>query len=305
MIEFKRPQLEDRSWMEPYLRGSGFRSCEYTFTNLYTWAGPYLQSAAVVEGFLVVRTDYDGGSYSWGAGSGSRRDMILALYHDAQQRGVPFRLWGMTEEQCQQIEDLFPGMFTFQNFEDGADYCYTAEKLATLSGKKLHAKRNHIHRFEDNFPDWRVEEITEENLSQCLIVAQDWEKEETAAGLDDWEERAGEAALHKAAKHYRELGLEGLILYGEDKPLAFTMGQPISGDTYDVIFEKAYGEVQGAYAMINREFARWVQKHYPEIVYLNREDDMGEPNLRKAKLSYHPDLMVNKYLASLKDGAVL
>ena len=76
--------------------------------------------------------------------------------------------------------------------------------------------------------------------------------------------------------------------------MAFTMGSPISVDTFDVHFEKAYGEIQGAYTMINREFARWVRDRYPEVRYLNREDDMGLEGLRKAKESYYPDCMVEK-----------
>lgn len=83
------------------------------------------------------------------------------------------------------------------------------------------------------------------------------------------------------------------------------MGKSLGGDTYDVFFEKAYADIQGAHPMINREFARWVRAHHPEIVYLNREDDMGEENLRKAKLSYHPDLLLEKYVAELKEGAAL
>lgn len=305
MIDFKRPQLEDRVWIDPILKASGFRSCEYTFTNLYTWAEAYDESVAMVEGFLVIRCDSEQGSYSWGAGSGDRKALIQALYADSLERDCPFYLWGMTEEQCQEIEALFPGKFQFEDYRDGADYCYTVDKLAVLAGKKLHAKRNHIYRFEDNYPEWHVEEITRENLPQCMALAKDWEKEEREAGLEDWTEKVGQDALYLAAAHYEELGLEGLILYGDRKPLAFTMGELISGDTYDVIFEKAYSEIQGAYAMINREFARWVREHHPQVKYLNREDDMGEPNLRKAKLSYRPDLMVEKWLAGLKPGETL
>ncbi len=311
MINFKRPQMEDKEWIDQAFRSSGFRSCEYTFTNLYTWAEAYDETVAIVEGFVVIRVGAEEGSYVWGAERGAggqtydRRACLLALYQDSLERGCPFRVVALTQEQCAELEELFPGKFTFENYRDGADYCYTVEKLSTLAGKKLHAKRNHIHRFEENFPEWRVEEITPDNLDLCMKIARDWEKEEDEAGLTDWTSEAGEDALRLSVKHYEELGLEGLILYGEDKPLAFTIGQPIGGDTYDVIFEKAYAEVQGAYAMINREFARWVGAHHPEIVYMNREDDLGEPNLRKAKLSYKPDLMVEKWLSALKPGEVL
>lgn len=308
MIAFKRPQLEDQSWIAPIFRASGQRSCEYTFTNLYTWAEAYDEKVALVEGFLVIRTESDGGSYSWGIGSGDRRRLMEALYQDSLERGVPFILWGMNREQCGELEEMYPGKFLFEDYRDGSDYCYSIDKLCTLAGKKLHAKRNHIHRFEENFPGWHTEPVTVENLPQCIRLAKDWEKEEAEAGLEDWESREGENALYLSVQHYEELGLEGLILFADescDRPLAFTIGTLISGDTYDVLFEKAYGEVQGAYPMINREFSRWVKEHYPQVAYMNREDDLGEPNLRKAKLSYHPDLMVEKWLVTLKEGEAL
>ena len=111
--------------------------------------------------------------------------------------------------------------------------------------------------------------------------------------------------LRLAKTYQQELGLEGLLLRADGKPVAFTAGKSLGGDTYDVFFEKAHSEIQGAYPMINREFARWIRKNHPEIRYLNREDDMGEENLRKAKLSYHPDLLLEKYVAELKEGETL
>lgn len=305
MIDFQLPQLSDAVWIDPVFLSCGYRSCEYTFTNLITWAQAYQEKVALLDGFVLIRVDGEGGCYAWPAGPGDKEHVIRALYQDAQERGVPFRLVGLTGEQYEELDALFPGKFTRDDNRDGADYCYTVEKLATLTGKKLHAKRNHIHRFEENFPDWTVEPITRANISDCLTVARDWEKAEQAEGLDDWSEQEGEYALRFAFDHFEELGLEGLLLRGGGRSLAFTMGRTIGGDTYDVMFEKAYWDVQGAYPMINREFALWVREHHPEIVYLNREDDLGEPNLRKAKLSYYPDLMVEKYLCDLKEGETL
>lgn len=305
MIDFKTPQLSDRDWINGIFRASGLRSCEYTFTNLFTWAEAYEEKVALVDGFLVIRTESEETSYSWGVGFGDRKKLMETLYQDSLERNTPFHIWGMTREQCEEIENLFPGKFDFSDYRDGSDYCYHIDKLCTLAGKKLHAKRNHIHRFEDNYPDWYTEVITPANFTDCFKVTQDWEKVTQEEGLDDWTSREGEYAMRYAFDHYDKLDLEGLVLYGGGRPLAFTIGRIIGGDTYDVMFEKAYWDVQGAYPMINREFTRWVKEHHPEIVYMNREDDLGEPNLRKAKLSYYPDLMVKKLLCPLKEGETL
>ena len=98
--------------------------------------------------------------------------------------------------------------------------------------------------------------------------------------------------------HFEALGLEGGLIRINGSVAAFTIGDRLNGDTYDVHFEKAYAGIQGAYAMINREFARWVREHHPDIKYLNREEDMGVEGLRKAKESYYPDLLLEKYTAT-------
>ena len=108
-------------------------------------------------------------------------------------------------------------------------------------------------------------------------------------------------ALRLALAHYDELGLEGGLIRVYGEVVAFTIGDILSSDTYDVHFEKAYGERQGAYAAINQQFARWVREHHPQVRYLNREDDMGVEGLRKAKESYYPDRMVEKHSAVWRD----
>lgn len=316
MIEFQRPTLADRQRFEPLLHKSGFRSCEYSFANLLAWAEAYDERIAIVDGFAVVWVGCEGGNYLWPSGEGDRKALLLKLWEDSRERGNRFTLVGMTRDQCDELEALFPGKFSYENPEGAADYCYTVEKLATLTGKKLHAKRNHIHRFEERFPNWHIEPLSGKTLPDCKAIIRDWETEEAAAGLADWASDQGEAALWLSLRNREALGLDGMVLYdgggiGEDgaplpdRAVAFCMGQKLGGDTYDVLFEKAYGEVQGAYAMINRAFSRWVQAEYPDVVYMNREDDLDEPNLRKAKRSYYPDLMVEKWNAHLAPGAAL
>jgi DNA-binding transcriptional regulator YhcF (GntR family) len=92
----------------------------------------------------------------------------------------------------------------------------------------------------------------------------------------------------------RKLELEGLVLYVGGQAVAMTMGSRLDAETFDIHFEKADTDYPGAYALINRSFARHIREHHPEVKFLNREDDMGIEGLRKAKLSYHPHHMVEK-----------
>ena len=112
-----------------------------------------------------------------------------------------------------------------------------------------------------------------------------------------------QAAMKKALRYRKELGLEGLLLYTNQGATAMTLGSFLSDDTFDVHFEKALDTVDGSYPAINNGFACYLQKKYPQLYFLNREDDMGLEGLRKAKLSYYPEHMVEKYWAHLtEDG---
>jgi hypothetical protein len=111
------------------------------------------------------------------------------------------------------------------------------------------------------------------------------------------------AAIDRALQHYRELELEALLLRAEGRVLAFTAGTRLSRDTFDVHFEKAFTDVQGVYAAINREFAQYIRAKYPDVRYLDREEDMGIEGLRRAKQSYHPIRLIRKYWAQdAEDG---
>ena len=301
MIEFHKPQLTDKPRVDELLRRADHRGCEYNFTNLFVWGGAYDQRIARVGDFLVTHLwGALGCSYIYPAGSGDIAPVLTALEQDAAERGVPFRLVCLTQPQIQELDTLFPGRFTFEADRDGFDYLYDIDRLADLGGKKLHAKRNHINRFIENNPSWVYEDITPESLPECLEMDKEWYRRSMVReGLAEERDLGDEGrALRLAMEHYHALGLEGGLIRVYGEVVAFTMGDLLSSDTYDVHFEKAYGELQGAYAMINREFARRVRQRHPQVRYLNREDDMGVEGLRKAKESYYPDLMVEKYSAS-------
>lgn len=300
MIAFQPPEVGDKPWVDDCFRAAGNRGCEYSFATLFLWSDTFRQQVARMDDYVLERLCGRAGSgYLFPAGRGPLEPVLEALETDAAERGEPCRLLCVTSEQLERLEALRPGQYQCTPDRDGWDYLYEIGRLADLGGKKLHSKRNHIHRFEENCPDWAVEEITVENLAECAEMDLEWNRlyrQERENGAETTQSRMDERhAMSKAFAHYDALGLTGLLLRTGGRVVAFTMGSPIGADTFDIHFEKAYGEIQGAYAMINRAFARWIRDHYPQVCYLNREDDMGLEGLRKAKESYYPDCMVEKY----------
>ena len=307
MIAFRDPEIGDRQWVEERFRASGNQGCEYSFSTLFLWSGAYQQQVASMDGFVLERLRGKlGAGYLFPAGSGPLEPVLSALEKDAAERGEPCRFFCVTPEQAERLEQLRPGQYAFPSDRGGWGYLYALDRLAGLGGKKLHGKRNHIRRFEESHPDWQVEQITMDNLAECAEMDLEWNRRyrsldaagEEAEARTRLDERH---AMSRAFAHYEALGMDGLLLRTGGKVVAFTMGSPISADTFDVHFEKAYGEIQGAYPMINREFARWLQANRPGVRWLNREDDMGLEGLRKSKESYYPDRMVEKSAAIQRD----
>ena len=289
MIPFRRPELSDREMLCEKFLESEYRGCEYSFVNIFIWGH---QEFALVEGELVLFSHWDGRSMYVYPGTRKRGAIIEQLEADAAERGIPMRMYGLDRAATEEIEALFPGKYRFCSNRDGFDYLYEIERLAELRGKKLQQKRNHINRFVDLFPDWYVRPINAENLNECMEMAADWYRVHEDPENDY---RLEKVALCRAFHAFEALGMEGLALYGDDRIVAMTMGNRLRRDTFDVNFEKAYADVPGAYPLINREFARLIRERYPEVVYLNREEDMGIPGLRKSKLSYHPDILLEKF----------
>ena len=296
MIDFHRLTDADLQKYLEYVPCCEQRGCEYSFTNLRIWGR---QQAAFEDGFLILFSQFDRSSvYPFPLGQGDIKTVLDKLIADARTRGIPFRLSSMSKKQCEIVEALYPGEFRFHVDRDCFDYVYRTEDLASLKGKRYQSKRNFVNRFHLNFPDCQFLPLDASTVDAAKAVAQTWMTQRLADDpLADF--HLERTALERAFDHREGLRLEGMVLINDGKPAAMTIGSRLCGNTFDIHFEKAVAGYDGAYAAINQAFARYLQEKYPEVEYLNREDDMGLEGLRKAKLSYHPDHLVEKYWARL------
>lgn len=296
MIKFKDITPKDKETITSYTLCSNRRNCDLSFSNLCSWRFLYNTQFAVYEGFLLIRFWVaDELVYMMPIGQGDLHTVIQTLIDDAHHEKQPFCMLGISTEMCTELEELMPGAFEFTTDRDYADYLYLRNDLATLAGKKLQPKRNHVNRFKKTHPDYQYLPITRDNIQECLDLEAKW----CLANNCDQHEGTGNErrALVYALHHFEELGLNGGILRVNGQTVAFTFGMPINQDTFGIHVEKADTSIEGSYAMINYEFAN----HLPDsFIYLNREEDLGIEGLRKAKLSYQPALLLEKYSACLK-----
>ena len=293
MIHFERLTLDQKSEIDAMLRHAAHRGCAFSFVNLYIWGR---QCAARVGDDLLLFSHFGGKTmYPFPVCPGDPRPALEALMADSAERGIPLRLTGLNRQDVEDLQHWYPDRFAFHCGREGHDYVYAIDDLAELKGKKYQPKRNHINRFLSQFPDARILPLSDETLPDAKALADRWRQRQTEVEDSLMEQ----AALNRAFDHWEALGLEGMVLYVGSQPVAMTMGSRLSEDTFDVHFEKADTDYPGAYALINRSFARHIRDKYPDVKFLNREDDMGIEGLRKAKLSYYPHHMVEKCWAHL------
>lgn len=292
MTQFRPVELQDRDWINSLLSYGPRETLEYNFTTIFLWRSIYHFKAARMGDFVVILSDSARPSFLYPCGKGEVRPVLEAILELCRREGRPAVFHSVSPRAKAELEALYPGQFEFVPARDSADYIYDAESLRSLKGKKLSAKRNHINRFVEAHPEWQYEPLTRENLEEAYQMNLKW------CSMVDCQSEPGlrdeACAVRQAFRHFFDLRLDGGLLRTRDGVVAFSMGDRLNEQTYLVHIEKAFASVQGAYPMINQQFVLHNCKGYQ---YVDREDDAGDEGLRKAKLSYRPAVLAEKYLA--------
>ena len=295
-IEFHEITLDDKAWMDARFQEDDRNACEYTFANNFVWRKVYHVEVAEKYGCAVIRFEEEGVvMYSYPIGAGDRRKVIDELRTICEEEKRPLIMSPLSEADREQMLTWYPEQFLIQGDRNDYDYIYSREKLATLAGKKMHGKRNHIARFQDE-DDWCYEELNDSNIEECRNMTYTWIKMRAEKWNEEMELEM--SVLHEAFDYRKELGLVGGIIRKAGQIVAFSIGEPLNSDTYVVHFEKAFPDMQSAYPMINQQFVLHACEDY---TYVNREEDTGDPGLRKAKMSYYPEILLKKYVAISSD----
>ncbi|MGE5293206.1 MAG: DUF2156 domain-containing protein, partial [Solirubrobacterales bacterium] len=172
---------------------------------------------------------------------------------------------------------------------DDFDYLFPRDKMADLSGRSLHRKKNLVNLFLRSHASV-AKPLLEEYVGDALRILERWRQGQDVPG--DY------VAAREALENMEYLQLCGGIFYVNDEPVAYTLGEELAlGRAFVVHFEKAIREDQyrGVYQYVNQAFAAVLPDKYELI---NREQDLGDPGLRQAKESYKPSGFVVKHRAA-------
>ncbi len=292
---FNNVSIQDKAILDNFLLKNRFGICDYSFANIFIWMKKYNTQFCIYDGFLILRAMLEDGKpvFIFPLGHGDLKKIILDMIKFSENNNEQFRIASLTDEMFAEIKDFLPTTFEIEYNNAYGDYIYLSEKMIGLSGKKLSAKRNHINKFLSLYGDkYEYTNITPDMIPDCIEMNKKWCEERNCNKLE-----SDFCATKTALENFSELGLKGGALKVRGELVAFTLGQPNNAETFNVVVEKALGHIEGAYTMINREFA---SRECKDFTYINREEDLGVEGLRKAKLSYYPHRIIEKKFGVIK-----
>ena len=292
---FKPVNLESKSEISEILKEYGSISCEMCFGNLFVWSGLEGTEYYIRGNILYLRSGSAGYYFpvSQRPVSESRQDIINILNYNNCEKNIKFI--NLFKEQAEFLRAEFG--FKIIERRDKSEYIYDAEKLRTFAGRKLHGKKNHLNKFYALYGGrYKYEDIDGSNLAECLKLSWKWRtlneiyiNDSILTELD---------MVKKFIDNYDKLDLTGGCIKIDGEIKAFTIGERafLGSDCVIIHIEKAtYDEIEGIYPAICSMFLT----ANPEFKLVNREDDLGDEGLRRSKLSYRPEYLLDRYEAEL------
>ena len=301
-IELHALTKADKPLLDRYLHSRYYENAHFSFTNFFMWREPFHLQVGEQDGVLYLGCA--DGQKAWFLQPFTSEEKwpeaVANIVAHCRAAGREVHFMGLEKDFADWLAAREDYHFTIAGNRDESDYVYLAEKLATLSGRKLHAKKNHLNAFHKLYPQVEYLPITEELIPACKQELDSWYRLRTATTEQDNPFIAAERrGILEVLDDYAFFGLEGGAIRVDGRIIAFTFGEQLNTDTAVVHVEKADPNMRGAFTAINQAYVANVWQD--RVTYINREEDMGLEGLRHAKESYKPVKMIEKFTARLVD----
>ena len=286
-------QNADFNIIKEFTKKANTSNCEFSIANVYLWNDNTNLQVALINDILVYRLITNNKAiYSPITIPTDCVTFINQLQEDAKLNNCEFIVNNLSETSIEKLRSEYGEAFDYYYDRADSDYIYLANELITLSGPKLHSKKNNLNKFLKN-NEFVYETINADNIKECLKMA--WLWKECRPYNNDYEEEY--EILKTAFSNYDKYNFLGGLIRIDGEVVAFSFGEQLNNDTFVTHFEKAFDDIPGLYQAINQQFAANTISHF---TYVNREDDMGLEGIRRAKLSYKPVILLDKYYLTHK-----
>jgi hypothetical protein len=300
---FKEISINDKEIFNKFIKQSNYQISEMTFTNFFMWRNLYNFKFAIVNDFLCVISEGENDLYAMMPISISKKHTrltnsikeivnVLKSYFNESGSKLVFKRLSVNDA------NLLKEIYEFDDKEmktslDDSDYVYESSHLIELKGKRYHSKRNHINKFKNTYK-YQYEEINDKNIQYCYNILEDWCNKRDC--IEHVKFKCEKKANIELLDNYNQLDCSGIIIKVDEKYEAFSIGEELNSDTAVIHIEKANTDINGLYTYINQKLCKIKFSGYK---YINREQDLGIEGLRKAKMSYLPDRLIEKYTIKL------
>ncbi|MBO5921915.1 MAG: DUF2156 domain-containing protein [Bacteroidaceae bacterium] len=295
MLKFEPVTIDIADKLLQFVQPEKTRSCDYTPGNLIMWARFMDYRYAIEEDTLFIscksQNDMKSEAFLPPIGKMELKEAVAILKEYCENTGKELRLTAVPQEFVEELQSILPH-FECEELENWSDYVYDIQKLATLQGKALNKKRNRYNKFITEQPAYTYNRCTADDITDVVkFLASNREcqhnREDNMRCYEHWQCMATVRNLLKYEQPAGVLRIDGKIT-------AFTLGE-VFNDTLFVHIEKADHNIAGASEAINRLFVNDILAEHPELVYANREEDLGDPGLRQVKRAYNPVMMIQRY----------
>lgn len=295
-LRFKPVTLADLPLINGLLQMSNSRTCDYTVGGVFMWIDYFSYEYCVVDDTLFIkgRTENRRAETAFMLPVGALPlDEAVGLVIDyCREKNLRPVFSAVPSDRMEALLDVLGPDADIEPLDDWSDYLYDINALAALAGKRLSKKRNLLHQFEGANPHWVLEPLTYDLLPEVELF---FEGNAVGAKVCDAMAEYERAECRKVLNHLTSYPFEGAVLRGESGEIvAFALGEVV-GDTVFEHIEKVNHSVPGAGAAICSMMARYMLSRHPELRYVNREEDCGDPGLRMAKEQWHPAALLEKY----------
>jgi hypothetical protein len=302
MLDFKNVELSDKEVFDKYYSEYNPDISEMTFTNVFMWRKAFGYQYSIINDMLccIAFSKYIKPFALTPIGifkKDSFREVVYKLKEFFEENKFDLFFKRVSKRGLEQFNTAFKEneIITELNRDD-FDYVYKIDALSTLKGKKYHKKRNHINKFlKTHKSGYEYVKLNDENLNNAYRILNEWCSKRNC---DDHRVYGCERlANFEVLKNLKKLGCKGALIRVNGRFEAVTVGEQLNDNSVVIHIEKADSEIDGLYNLINRDF---LKNEWSNLEYVNREQDLGVEGLRKAKLSYHPDYLIDKSIVKVK-----
>ena len=294
-MDFSEITLNSKTEFDYYIKKHNVQVSELTFTNFFAWRYFYKFRYAIIADLLcVVSFPCKGEAFAMMPIGDVDKERFAAAFSELKKYFIDNGRKPIFKRISQDELKYFSGVGVPENSfvydRDNSDYLYNTSDLIGLRGKKYDGKRNHINKFNRRYT-YEYIPLECSLLDECSRIMEEWCGEKGCDCQDgDYCERFANMEL---LRNYKTLGCKGALIKTDGKFEAFTVGEMLNEDTAVIHIEKAKSSIDGLYTLINQQFTL---REWSGTTYINREQDLGEEGIRKAKLSYHPVRLIDKYI---------